>query len=372
MRVNKLVLRQFRNYVNLMLDFTRNINIFIGKNAQGKTNILEAIYICAMGRSHRTAVDNELIYWQQQAATVDISFKRQDIDHKLSIHLLSSQNKEILHNGHQIKPRDLIGTINAVMFSPEDLLLIKGSPALRRRFLDIEISQVNRAYYRQMLQYNRIVMQRNNLLKKIRERKATSDLLDSWDDQLATSAAFIASKRQESVRKLAMLANLMHRKITANKESLLLSYYQPYFTPGVDDGASNNLSEWYRQKIISNREVDILRGSSTVGPHRDDLVLAVNGINLRTFGSQGQQRTGVLALKLAELEFMKSETGEYPLLLLDDVMSELDEIRREQLLLFIRDKIQTFITATDAKYFPEGNFGQYYSVEKGTVTEVES
>ncbi|SDF54021.1 DNA replication/repair protein RecF [Sporolituus thermophilus] len=369
MRVTRLVLRNFRNYAGLTLEFARNINIFIGRNAQGKTNILEALYLGAMGRSHRTAVDNELVRWGQGAALVEIAFTKQEVEHKLAIRLIPSQNKEILHNGHPIKQRELVGTLNAVLFSPEDLQLVKGAPALRRRFLDGEISQVSRAYYRALIQYNRVVQQRNSLLKKVREREAKADLIDAWDEQLAAGAAFLVGKRFEAVRKLAMLANLMHRRITASKENLSLSYYQPYLHP--DDEAPKPLSsEWYRRQLTARRAEDIARGTTTIGPHRDDLLLAVNGHDLRVFGSQGQQRTGALALKLAELEFIKSETGEYPLLLLDDVMSELDEERRSHLLYFIRERIQTFITATDAKYFPDDLSGQYYQVAGGAVREV--
>ena len=369
MRVNRLILRNFRNYAGLSLEFARNINIFIGQNAQGKTNILEALYLGAMGRSHRTAVDNELVRWGQSAAAVEIAFTRQETDHKLAIRLIPSQNKEILHNGHPIKQRELVGTLNAVLFSPEDLQLVKGAPALRRRFLDGEISQVSRAYYRQLLQYNRVVQQRNNLLKKVREGEAKADLIDAWDEQLAAGAAFLVGKRLEAVRKLAMLANLMHRRITAGKENLQLSYCQPYLQQD-EDAQMPRPSEWYRRQLLARRSEDIARGTTTIGPHRDDLLLAVNGIDLRIFGSQGQQRTGALALKLAELEFIKSETGEYPLLLLDDVMSELDAERRSHLLCFIRERIQTFITATDAKYFPDDLSGQYYQVAGGAVREV--
>ncbi|VBB07476.1 recf protein signature 2 [Lucifera butyrica] len=365
MRVEKLVLRNFRNYVHLQLKLTQNINIFIGNNAQGKTNILEAIYLAAMGRSHRTNVDSEMIRWQEPDSMVDILFSRQNVENRLVFHFINNQNKEILLNEGKVKLRDVIGSFNAVLFSPEDLTLIKGMPAERRRFLDVEISQANPAYYRQLTHYTRILMQRNNLLKKIRENKAKADLLDPWDEQLSQGAAFIVRKRQEAVKKLTMLANLMHRRLTANRESLALAYNQH----GCEKPITTDLAVWYRQELVSQRGNDIFRGSTGVGPHRDDLLLTVNGVNLRTYGSQGQQRTGVLALKLAELEFIKSETGEYPVLLLDDVMSELDAVRREQLLLFIRDKIQTFITATEEKYFPEWRFGKYYHVINGTVTE---
>ena len=361
MRVEQLVLRNFRNYAELKAQFNTSINIFTGANAQGKTNILESIYMAAMGRSHRTHEDNELIRWHQSAGFVEISFKRQDIENVLTFKFIKDQNKEILLNGSPIKLRELIGVLNVVLFSPEDLSLVKGAPLLRRRFLDSEISQASPAYYRQLLQYNRIISQRNNLLKKIKERKADPNLLDAWNEQMVRAAVVVVQKRVEAVKKFNMLANLMHRKLTGNKENLSVQYA----LAGACDGVPADFHAFYTKQLQDNREIDILRGSTGVGPHRDDLILLVNGENLRTYGSQGQQRTGVLSLKLAELEFIKSETGEYPVLLLDDVMSELDGSRREHLLAFIRDKIQTFITATDSTFFPERKIAQFYRVSEG-------
>ena len=365
MRVNRLVLRNFRNYRLLEIDFKANINIFIGENAQGKTNILEAIYLGSVGKSHRTSEDEDLIGWDLANASVDVFFSRQGVDNKIRFHLIRGQKKEIILNEFTIKPREVLGSLNTVLFSPEDLWLIKGAPTLRRRFIDMEISQAVPAYYRHLLQYNRILHQRNNLLKKIRERKATRELLETWDDQLSITAAILVNKRVESLKKMGMLANLMHRRLTSSKENLTLVYYQA----GAEDAAAVINNEWFRKKIDSCRELDIGSGSTSIGPHRDDIILKGNGKDLRNYGSQGQQRTGILALKLAELEFLKSETGEYPVLLLDDVMSELDAQRREQLLLFIRDRIQTFITATDAALFPTVKIGQYYRVKEGTIVE---
>ncbi|CUH95763.1 DNA replication and repair protein RecF [Propionispora sp. 2/2-37] len=374
MRINRLVLHNFRNYAELSLDFPHNVNIFIGHNAQGKTNILEAIYIGAMGRSYRTHNDMELVRWRYPQGTVQLYFFRLDVANELLFRFSQqtakqSQHKEIIYNGYSIKTRELMGAFNVVLFSPEDLLLVKGMPAARRQFIDMEISQASPAYYSQLMKYNRLVSQRNNLLKKIRENRLHMDLLEPWDEQLVQAAARIVMKRREAVKKLAMLANLMHRKITASRENLTLQYALSG-TENNEPIADSELTEWYRQMLVKLRFTDVQRGSTGIGPHRDDLVLTVNnGINLRNFGSQGQQRTGVLALKLAELEFIKSETGEYPVLLLDDVMSELDMVRREQLLSFIKDKIQTFITATDQSYFPEKKMGRYYYVNQGTVME---
>lgn len=365
MRVERLILRNFRNYAAMNVNFTNNVNIFLGENAQGKTNILEAIYLGAVGRSHRTAEDDDLVKWEETSASVDLFFTRQGVAHQLGFRLISGKNKEILFNEYPIKPREVVGSLNVVMFSPEDLWLIKGMPNLRRRFLDIEISQALPLYYRQLLQYNRVVTQRNNLLKKIAEKRTQADLLESWDAQLAKLAAFIVGKRLEAVKKLGMLANLMHRRLTASRENLAFAY----ILTGGEDADFDNLQEWYSRRLAANRATDILRGSTSVGPHRDDILLKVNGKDLRNFGSQGQQRTGILALKLAELEFLKSETGEYPVLLLDDVMSELDGMRREQLLSFIRDRVQTFITATDQSLLPAVKTGHYYRISAGAIME---
>lgn len=366
MRVNNLALRNFRNYVNLKLNFSHNVNIFIGQNAQGKTNILEALYFGTMARSHRTAVDSEVVRWQQPAAAIDLNFTRQGVNHRLCFRFQTAAAKEIILNGNVIKPREVVGLLNGVLFSPEDLWLIKGTPAARRRFLDIEISQANPAYYRQLLQYNRILAQRNKLLKKIRERQAKVDLLDAWDEQLAAAAMVVVAKRLQALQKLAMLANLMQRKLTANQENLAVSYHLSALEDVSPQAATK---EWYQKMLLQLREDDIRHGSTGVGPQRDDLILAVNGTNLRTYGSQGQQRTGVLALKLAELEFIKSEQGEYPVLLLDDVMSELDAQRQEHLLMFIKDRIQTFITTTDNRGLPEMKFAKYYHVANGMIME---
>lgn len=366
MRVKKISLHNYRNYTALSLSFSQNLNIFIGQNAQGKTNIIEAIYFAAIGHSHRSSVEHDVIRWEQNQARIGLVFDRMLIENELVFHFYADKNKEVLYNSDPIKQKDLIGLFNVVLFSPEDLSLIKGAPAGRRRFLDLEISQASPIYYKQLIKYNRIIAQRNMLLKKIKERKSSKDLLESWDEQFSAIAAEVVLKRINAIKKLNMLANLMHRKISKNKENLEVDYK----ISGLEDAiVPENLITWYNSKLSESRELDIIRGSTSIGPHRDDIILKVNNINLRSFGSQGQQRTGVLALKLAELEFIKSETGEYPVLLLDDVMSELDANRREQLLLFIRDKIQTFITATDHTYFPKEIDGKYYRVEAGKVVE---
>ena len=366
MHIYTLQLGNYRNYGDLTISFDPNINVFLGANAQGKTNIIEAIYYASLGRSHRTHTDTDLIRWEQPAARVLIGFTRLGVENKLEFQFSRTKRRRILLNDHPIRPKDLVGSLNTVLFSPEDLFLIKGAPALRRRFLDGEISQASPAYYHELSKYAKIITQRNNLLKKIREHKAGTEMLELWDVQLVDSAVKITLKRLAAVKKLNMLANLMQRRISGNLENLSITY-AVHGADGVD--VTKDLHSWYNKELVSHREIDIIRGSTSRGPHLDDLILTVNGINLRSFGSQGQQRTGVLSLKLAELEFLRSETGEYPVLLLDDVMSELDASRRSQLMDFIfRERIQTMITATDGAYFPQQRIGTYYQVKAGQIT----
>ena len=365
MFVHSLSARNYRNYPSLELELSHNINIFLGDNAQGKTNLVEAVFYASMGHSHRTRADGELIRWEQPEGSLALRFERRKVPNVLEFRFHREKRRSISLNGHSVRPGELVGNLNTVLFSPEDLFLVKGAPGGRRRFLDGEISQASPSYYRELLRYNRILAQRNILLKRIREHKARSDMLPPWDVQLAESAEKITRKRLEAIQKLNMLANLMQRRISSNLENLSVSYE----IHGLESGEmTNSLMSWYNEKLEDTRQQDILRGSTGRGPHHDDIILEVNGVNLRSFGSQGQQRTGALALKLSELEFLRSETGDYPVLLLDDVMSELDVARRQQLLDFIRrERIQTLITATDEAYLPKEQIGVYYDVKKGMV-----
>ncbi len=364
MMVRGLLLRNYRNYRSLSLDFSDDINIFLGKNAQGKTNIIESVYYSAFGRSHRTRIDNDLIFWQENQALLQISMERWDVSHEIRFEFRRGKKRNILWNENPIRRSELIGKLNAVLFSPEDLFLIKGAPAGRRRFLDRELSQANPSYYHDLLAYTHIVNQRNVLLKRIREQQAKTDMLELWDRQLAEYAVRIAEKRMEAVQKLNLLSSSMQRRISSDMEELSVSYV----ISGMEENMTKGMLSWYNEKIENSRAVDLARGSTSIGPHHDDLAFHVNGVDLRSFGSQGQQRTGALALKLSELEFLRSETGEYPVLLLDDVMSELDRARRQQLLDFIRQEhIQTIVTATDEAYFPQIGSDAVYDVHEGTV-----
>lgn len=379
MEITSLQLKQFRNYEELALRLEPGLNIFLGPNAQGKTNIIEAVYYAALGRSHRTSKDGELILWEAQGAAMRLSFLRLGVKNYLDFLIPQGSRRKISLNGNPIRPKELVGQFNAVLFSPEDLYLVKGPPSGRRQFLDAEISQASPGYYYEFSKYMKILIQRNALLKKIKERRNEQELLDMWDVQLAESAARLTAKRFQSVKRISMLARLCQRRISGALENLEISYEMHRHKddanalPEVREPEEMllPLRNWYAERLEKYRDLDIMRCATGLGPHRDDLKLSVNGVDLRSYGSQGQQRTGALSLKLAELEFLKSETGEYPVLLLDDVMSELDANRRQELLLFLqKEKIQTIITATDRAYFPENGPGVYYEVRAGKISKL--
>lgn len=374
MQITELTLRSYRSYETLHLAFDPGVQIFLGANAQGKTNIIEALYYAAFGRSHRTSSDAELIRVGADGAHIGLSFRRHDVPGELSFTFARGVRRRITYAGESLRQRDLVGLLPMVLFSPEDLFLVKGAPALRRRYLDAELSQASPAYYGELLRYTRILKQRNAVLKDIRERLAAPDDLPPWDAQLARSAAYIVTRRIAAVAQLGALSARVQAVLAAGEE-LALAY--EIAGAGAEDFAEDDMTEalhvWYNKMLCEGRARDIARAATGVGPHLDDLVLRVGGMSLRSYGSQGQQRTGALALKLAELFYLQENIGEAPILLLDDVMSELDADRRRALLDFIRhEHIQTFITATDAAYFPAERMGTYRYVEAGTVRDEES
>lgn len=363
MYIAEIFLKDWRNISEINFRPDEAINIFLGRNAQGKTNILEAINFASLLRS-RAGKDTELVRWGQSAALIRIKFFKAGISHELAIEISLERPRRIFLDANPIRPRELVGKLNSVLFSPEDLFLFKGSPMGRRKFLDAQISQASPIYFLDLLRYNKIVEQRNVLLKKIRDNKAKENELFLWDTQLAYAAEKVLSKRLSSVRKLNSLANNVQQKISANSENLSVVYDMR----GLD--SQSDIAENFFELLRAKRADDIRNGSTSKGPHRDDLKFFVNGRELKLYGSQGQLRTAALALKLSELQFLKSETGEYPLLLLDDVMSELDADRREMLLEFLcREKIQTLITATDRAYFPLQMSANVFYVEAGDLVQ---
>lgn len=339
MYIKNLSLLNFRNYNELNIELSSGVNIFIGDNAQGKTNVIESIYYCSLGKSHRTNKDKELINWDKQDAYIKLFAITERLNKKIEIKIFKDGKKGIRINSIKInKISELIGVFNVVIFSPEDLKIVKDSPSYRRRFLDIELSKLDNKYYYNLVQYNKVLDEKNSLLRKYSEKM--TDMMDVYDDQLSSYGAFIIKERLKYIEKLNLKGKNIHEQITSEKESIEFKY----LTTVVD---LSNVKEDLRIKLLKNRARDIERRTTSIGPHRDDFSININNIDTRSFGSQGQQRTSVLTIKFSSLEIIKDEIGEYPVLLLDDVLSELDLSRQKYILNSIKN-VQTIITCTDA------------------------
>ncbi len=370
MRITRLFADNFRNLSSVLVDFNKDINIILGANGQGKTNLLEAIYYLGTGRSHRTSRVKELINKESEEnpAVVQVKLMRsEDIEDKLSLRLEAGERVYKINDEEVDRLENFTGKLNVVLFSPEDLKLVKGSPSQRRDFIDVEVSQVNSSYYRRLKRYEKILRQRNDLLKDLRAgRREKDELITVFTEQLVELGSEVVAKRQEVVEKLKILARLHQRKLTDNEENLSVDYELSF---PVDDDES--LKDAFKRELNKKMNKEIERGYTLCGPHRDDLKLEVNGEDVRKYGSQGQQRTVALALKLSELEFMKSESGEYPVLLLDDVFSELDSRRRELLMEFIGSRVQTFLTTTDRVLAEEVTADEkhFYKIEQGVISQ---
>ncbi|TNJ62085.1 DNA replication/repair protein RecF [Paenibacillus hemerocallicola] len=345
MYLKKLSLRDYRNYESIEFATEGAVNLFVGPNAQGKTNLLEAIFVLALTKSHRTHQDKELIRWG-----ADRTMLRAELDKKYGPCTLdltfTNQGKKASINGlEQKKLSGFIGALNVVMFAPEDLSIVKGAPGVRRRFLDMEIGQVQPSYLHDLSQYQKVLVQRNNMLKQsFRQSQVNGALMEVWNEQLVGLSIKIMKKRQNFINKLQIWAESIHRGITNGLETLAIEYKPSFAYDGsVEDSV---LFEQFMIKLSQAKDQEIRRSTTLYGPHRDDLAFFINGKDVQTFGSQGQQRTTALSLKLAEIEFIQEEVGEYPILLLDDVLSELDTYRQTQLLETFQTKVQTFITTT--------------------------
>ena len=344
MRIKKIVLCQFRNYEALSLDIGSDVTVFYGGNGQGKTNLLESVFLCAAGRSHRTSKDKEMIRFGAEEAAVAVRCERGDGERRIDMIIPAQGRKKIVLNGVSIvKIGELMGHINAVIFSPEDLQLVKDGPEKRRRFMDMEISQVKKTYFYDLQQYAKIVMQRNALLKTLYRQPAAAATLEAWDEQLARYALRIAKARDRFVERLQEEASALHRQISGG-EALMLTY-EPSISPEMSEEA-------VMRKLQEAREEDLRSGTSSLGPHRDNIEVFVQGRPARQYASQGQQRTAALAMKLSELAMVRRDTGEMPLLLLDDVMSELDEHRQAMLLEHTREA-QLLVTCAAQEHIPQ-------------------
>ncbi|EFU18196.1 DNA replication and repair protein RecF [Enterococcus faecalis TX1346] len=346
MRLNELTLQHYRNYETVSLDFPKTLNLFLGENAQGKTNLLESIYVLAMTRSHRTSNEKELIGWEQAAAKISGVVEKKTGTVPLEILISNKGRKTMVNHIEQKRLSAYIGQLNVILFAPEDLSLVKGSPQVRRKFIDMELGQVSPIYLYDLVQYQSVLKQRNQYLKQLAEKKQTDTVyLDILTEQLAEFGGKVLYARLGFLKKLEHWANLLHQKISHGRETLTIDYASSIPIDNTDlslEALQNQLL----QQLMNNRKRELFKANTFLGPHRDDLLFIVNGQNVQTYGSQGQQRTTALSIKLAEIDLMHSETGEYPVLLLDDVMSELDNERQIHLLETIEGKVQTFLTTT--------------------------
>ena len=357
MVIESVELKNYRNYNELHIDFDPGTNVLYGDNAQGKTNILEAVYVCATTKSHRGSKDREIIEFGEEESHIKMNLRKDGVPYRIDMHLKKNKTKGVAVNGIPIKKAsELFGVVNVVFFSPEDLNLIKNGPAERRRFVDLELCQLNRLYVHSLVQYNRIILQRNKLLKDLVFHPEYEEMLDIWDMQLVSFGKEIIRYRSEFIDQLNSIIQEIHFNLSGQKEHLLLRY-----EPNVE---AEELAAALKKSRISDKK----QKTTLVGPHRDDISFYVNQIDIRRFGSQGQQRTAALSLKLAEIELVKKVVRDYPILLLDDVLSELDSGRQQHLLSCI-SHIQTLITCTGLDDFISHNFqiDKIFRVVNGTI-----
>lgn len=357
MIIKSLELSNFRNYDFLNIDFDKGTNILYGDNAQGKTNILEAIYLCGTTKSHKGSKDRDIVKFSAEESHIRAYLEKQEDEIRIDMHLRKNKSKGIAIDGTRIKKAsELLGIMNVVFFSPEDLSIIKNGPAERRHFVDMELCQLDSFYLHNLNHYNKIVNQRNKLLKDLFMNPSLRDTLNVWDIQLASFGAKIIERRIAFVEQLNEIISEIHYKLSGGRENLKI-FYEPDVT--ADD---------FEDALLRGQERDIRLKMTSVGPHRDDFSFMAGDIDIRRFGSQGQQRTAALSLKLSEIELVKKMTKDTPVLLLDDVLSELDSNRQNYLLNSIGD-IQTIITCTGLDDFVNNRFeiNKVFKVVNGTV-----
>ncbi len=351
MWINEIKVSNFRNYEDEKIVLNKNINIFYGENAQGKTNIIEAIFVASMGKSFRTNKEKEIITFGKENCNINILYKKSDRDGKISISI--GEKKDILLNGIKIKKlSELLGNINIVIFTPDDINILKGGPENRRKFLDIMISQLRPKYMHVYSLYLKTLEERNTFLKNYESQKY--DLLEIYDEKLAEYGFEIYKYRKEFIEKIRSKIKKVHKNITENKEEIDIDY-----TSDCSD------KDKFLRLLKERKKLDLIKGYTTKGVHRDDFNISINDLSVKTYGSQGQNRTSILSLKLSELQVIYDEIGENPILLLDDFMSELDEKRRKNFLENIKDT-QVIITCTD-KVELEKNESDVFYVKKGKI-----
>lgn len=361
MIIKKLELCNFRNYKRETFQFHSETNVLYGDNAQGKTNVLESIFVAGTTKSHKMSKDREMIQMTEKEGHIRMFVEKEGIPHKIDVHMKKNSSKGIAIDGIPTKKSsDLFGLVHIVFFSPEDLSMIKNGPAERRRFINMELSQLNKIYLHNLTKYNKILLQRNNLLKQIGFNSELMDTLDVWDLQLEEIGKNIISDRRKFIEKLNDIIYKIHVRLTDGKERLEI-VYEP-----------NTTEKLFKEKVFLSRNKDFISKTTNTGPHRDDMIVRINGNDLRKYGSQGQQRTAALSLKLAEIEMIKNVAKVKPVLLLDDVLSELDRSRQNTLLENIKG-IQTIITCTGLEEFVENgiNINRTFQIEGGKIVTQE-
>ena len=364
MVIKSLELNNFRNYECQKIMFSRETNIFFGKNAQGKTNLLEAVSLFSAGKSYRRVSDRFLIKNGCDFARIKIEFSSFDVEKSAEIVISKGKNKFIRLNGVPLsRTSELLGVFNCVVFSPEELFLINGAPELRRNFIDLFLSSQKPLYYNILKRYFKVLKQKNNLLKNV--SKNNIETLDIWNEELAQNGAKIMVYRRKMLESLSKEADKAYKKIAGNREGLTVIYNPSIFDEPFSE---EELKDKILEAIEKKKQAEMLVGTSLVGIHRDDIEFFIDGQNAKSFASQGQQRTAVISLKMAQAEIIKNQSGEYPIFLFDDIMSELDSERRGYIAKEIKNS-QVLITSTDR--YSGGGKEKYFFVEKGTVREVE-
>ncbi|QIB67932.1 DNA replication/repair protein RecF [Aminipila butyrica] len=363
MYITTVELQDFRNYESLNLSFHPKVNLILGNNAQGKTNLIEAVYLSSLGKSFRTANDVEMIQFGKKFFRVKIQAEKKNEDVCVEM-AVSKESKAVKLNGRKIrKISELLENVYIVVFSPEDLKIVKEEPEKRRKFIDRELCQIKPLYFNRLARYKKILLQRNTMLK---EQKPKLSLLEIWDQELCEYGSRIIIERAEFIKKLDRISSEIHRNITNGKEKLHVQYEANVpFMKSMDEQQA-----LFLEKIKGALEKDLSRRTTSVGPHRDDLKITINGIDIRKYGSQGQQRTAALSLKLAEIMLIREETEENCILLLDDVLSELDEERQNYLINSLSD-IQLFITSAELSEKVRASLpeGKTFYVTEGKIEE---
>lgn len=358
MVIKSIKLENFRNYESLDLTFERGTNILYGDNAQGKTNVLEAIYLSATTKSHRGSKDKEVIRFSDEEAHIRTFLDKDGMEYRVDMHLRKNKSKGIAVNSQQLKKAaELLGLLNVVFFSPEDLSIIKNGPSERRRFVDMELCQIDKTYLYNLNQYIKVVNQRNKLLKDMYFNQIIDGSLQIWNMQLLSYGKKLIERRSRFVNELNEIIYDIHKKLSGSREEIEV-IYEP-----------DTKEDTFEENLKLSNDRDMKYKTTTVGPHRDDFCFYINGVDIRKYGSQGQQRTAALSLKLSEIEMVKRASKDQPVLLLDDVLSELDSSRQNYLLSSIGD-IQTIITCTGLDEFINNRItiDKIFKVTNGSIT----